>query len=165
MTVYFSTLLGFDSRWFLGACFLLTTEVVHNFIDSRRYIRRRGSVLGFGGAGGASFHDLFKYLVGCFSGDTTYFASAKIRRDFINQVRFQSCRTFFLLFQRFNSERAMRDCSKDVFRISVFSYSCGHGRRLQIQDWDALMVHLGIALMVRGSCPMVPFRDHSVIPK
>jgi hypothetical protein len=51
------------------------------------------------------------------------------------------------------------------FEFQFFVCVYGHGRRLRVKDRVLFKIYLGIALMVRGSCPMVPFRDHSAIPK
>ncbi len=81
------------------------------------------------------------------------------------QVRFQSCRSFFCCFNGLIQNEQCEIVQRMFFEFQFFVFVYGHGRRLRVKDRVLFKIYLGIALMVRGSCPMVPFRDHSAIPK
>ena len=65
------------------------------------------------------------------------------RSEGISSTRFGFSRAghFFICFNGLIQNEQCGIVQRMFFRISVSSYTCGHGHRLQIQDWDALKVH------------------------
>ena len=145
--------------------FLYYDEYIHKFTDSRRSICAEEVYWALGELEELWFTTCLNNWLGVLV-DAPH-TSLRRRSEGISSTRFGFSRAdhFFCCFNGLIQNEQCEIVQRMFFEFQFFVCVNGHGRRLRVKDRVLFKIYLGIALMVRGSCPMVPFRDHSAIPK